>query len=62
MIKTGIIRGLDDSGRVVLPKDIRKMCGLKENDFVELFTDRKHNIILKKYNPIIKRRIDSEIK
>ena len=51
MKATGIIRRLDDLGRVVITKDLRKLCGLEEGDPVEFFIDNDHNIIIKKYNP-----------
>jgi stage V sporulation protein T len=50
MKATGIVRRIDDLGRVVLPKELRKNFGIAEGDPVEIFTD-KNTIILRKYNP-----------
>ena len=47
MKSTGIIRRIDDLGRVVIPKEIRKNLNIKENDSLEIFIDGE-NIILKK--------------
>ncbi len=46
----GIVRHVDDLGRVVLPKEIRRRLGIKEGDPVELFTE-DGCIIIKKYQP-----------
>jgi transcriptional pleiotropic regulator of transition state genes len=50
MKPTGIVRGIDELGRVVLPKSLREVLDIKEKDSVEIFTDGDC-IILKKYNP-----------
>ncbi|NFI95613.1 AbrB/MazE/SpoVT family DNA-binding domain-containing protein [Clostridium botulinum] len=51
MKATGITRKVDDLGRITIPKEIRKVFGIKENETpLEIFTD-EGNIILKKYNP-----------
>ena len=47
----GIIKRLDDLGRIAIPKELQKMCKLEENDPIEIFIDEDYNIILKKYNP-----------
>ena len=47
----GIIRRIDDLGRVVIPKEIRRNMGLKEGDPLEIYTDRDGTIIFKKYTP-----------
>ncbi len=52
MKATGIVRRVDDLGRVVVPKEIRKTLKIREGDPVEIFTDREGQIILKKYSPI----------
>ena len=49
---TGIVRRIDDLGRVVIPKEIRKTLRIKEGTPLEIFTDREGEIILKKYSPI----------
>lgn len=53
MKSTGIIRRIDDLGRVVIPKEIRKNLNIKENDSLEIFIDGE-NIILKKYSNLSK--------
>lgn len=50
MIATGIVRRIDDLGRVVVPKEVRRELGIKEGDALELFRDGK-SIIFKKYFP-----------
>lgn len=52
MKATGIVRRIDDLGRVVIPKEIRKTLRIRESDPLEIFTDREGEIILKKYSPI----------
>ena len=52
MKATGIVRRIDDLGRVVIPKEIRKTLKIKEGTPLEIFTDRDGQIILKKYSPI----------
>lgn len=52
MKATGIVRRIDDLGRVVVPKEIRRTLRIKEGDPLEIFTDREGEIILKKYSPI----------
>ena len=49
MKATGIVRRIDDLGRVVIPKEIRKVHRIKEGDPLEIFTDKEGEIILKKY-------------
>lgn len=48
---TGIVRRIDDLGRIVIPRDLRKSLKIKEGDAFELFIDNEGNIILKKYMP-----------
>lgn len=50
MKSTGIVRRIDELGRVVLPKELRKTYNLGLKDSVEIFTEG-NNIILKKYEP-----------
>ena len=52
MKATGVVRRIDDLGRVVIPKEIRKVHRIKEGDPLEIFTDSQGEIILKKYSPI----------
>ena len=47
---TGIVRRLDDLGRIVLPKELRTVLGIAERDLLEIYVDKK-NIILQKYVP-----------
>ncbi len=54
MKPTGIIRRIDDLGRVVIPKEVRKTAMLKEGDPLEIFLDKENNVLLKKYCPIDK--------
>ena len=50
MKSTGIVRKIDELGRVVLPKEIRDVLDIKEKDAIEIFTDND-KIILQKYQP-----------
>ena len=52
MKATGIVRRIDELGRVVVPKEIRRTLRIREGDPLEIFTDREGEIILKKYSPI----------
>lgn len=52
MKATGVVRRIDDLGRIVIPKEIRKTLRIKEGDPLEIFTDREGQVILKKYSPI----------
>ena len=52
MKATGIVRRIDDLGRVVIPKEIRRTLRIREGDPLEIFTDREGKVILKKYSPI----------
>ena len=52
MKATGIVRRIDELGRVVIPKEIRRTLKIREGDPLEIFTDREGEIILKKYSPI----------
>ena len=52
MKATGIVRRIDDLGRIVIPKEIRRTLHIRESDPVEIFTDREGQVILKKYSPI----------
>lgn len=50
MQATGIIRRIDDLGRIVIPKEIRRNMGIREGDPLELWTDRDGSVIFKKYD------------
>ena len=53
MKATGIVRRIDDLGRIVVPKEIRRTLRLREGTPLEIFTDREGEIILKKYSPMM---------
>ena len=53
MKATGIVRRIDDLGRVVIPKEIRRTLRLREGTPLEIFTAREGEIILKKYSPMV---------
>ena len=50
MKATGIVRRIDDLGRIVIPKEIRRAIRIYEGDPLEIFFDTDHNIVLKKYH------------
>ena len=52
MKATGIVRRIDDLGRVVIPKEIRRTMRIREGDPLEIYTDREGGVIFKKYSPI----------
>ena len=52
MKATGIVRRIDELGRIVIPKEIRRTLHIRESDPLEIYTDREGQIILKKYSPI----------
>lgn len=52
MKATGIVRRIDDLGRVVIPKEIRRVMRIREGDPLEIFTNRDGEVIFKKYSPI----------
>ncbi|MFT8872652.1 MAG: stage V sporulation protein T [Sporolactobacillus sp.] len=52
MKATGIVRRIDDLGRVVIPKEIRRTLRIREGDPLEIFVDHGGEVILKKYSPI----------
>ena len=52
MKATGLVRRIDDLGRVVIPKEIRRTMRIREGDPLEIFTDRDGEVIFKKYSPI----------
>lgn len=52
MKATGIVRRIDELGRVVVPKEIRRTLKIREGDPLEIYTDRDGGVILKKYSPV----------
>ena len=52
MKATGIVRRIDDLGRVVIPKEIRRTMRIREGDPLEIYTDSDGEVIFKKYSPI----------
>ena len=52
MKATGIVRRIDDLGRVVIPKEIRRTMRIREGDPLEIFTASDGEVIFKKYSPI----------
>ena len=52
MKATGIVRRIDDLGRVVIPKEIRRTLRIREGDPLEIYTDINGEVIFKKYSPI----------
>ncbi len=52
MKATGIVRRIDDLGRVVIPKEIRRTMRIREGDPLEIYTDREGEVIFKKYSPV----------
>lgn len=52
MKATGIVRRIDDLGRVVIPKEIRRTLRLKEGEPLEIFTENGGEVVFKKYSPV----------
>ena len=52
MKATGVVRRIDDLGRIVLPKELRRTMRIKEGESLEIYTDGTDRIILKKYSPV----------
>lgn len=52
MKATGIVRRIDDLGRVVIPKEIRRTMRIREGDPLEIYTNSDGEVIFKKYSPI----------
>ena len=50
MKATGIVRRIDDLGRVVIPKEIRRTMRIREGDPLEIYTSRDGEVIFKKYS------------
>lgn len=60
MQSTGITRKVDELGRIVIPKEIRRNFGIEEKDFLEIFTEGG-NIILRKYEPANENKIRTQV-
>ena len=54
MKATGIVRRMDELGRIVIPKEMRKSLRIKEGDNLEIYITEEENIVLKKYSQIKK--------
>ena len=52
MKATGIVRRIDDLGRVVIPKEIRRTMRIREGDPLEIFTNKEGEVIFKKYSAV----------
>ena len=52
MKATGVVRRIDDLGRIVLPKELRRTMRIKEGESLEIYTDGIDQIVLKKYSPV----------
>lgn len=52
MKATGIVRRIDDLGRVVIPKDIRRTAHFREGDPLEIFLDDQNGVVFRKYSPL----------
>ena len=52
MKATGIVRRIDDLGRVVIPKEIRRTLRIREGDPLEIFTDAQGGVVFRKYSPV----------
>ncbi len=52
MRATGVVRRIDDLGRIVIPKEIRRTMRMREGDPLEIFTEASGEIVLKKYSMI----------
>lgn len=52
MKATGVVRRIDDLGRIVIPKEIRKSLRIREGDSLEIYTDGSDSIVLKKYSHV----------
>ena len=60
MKATGIVRRIDDLGRVVIPKEIRKTLKVKEGMPLEIYTDKEGGIVLRKFMPFSEMSVLSE--
>lgn len=53
MKATGIVRRIDELGRIVIPKEIRRTLRIREGEPLEIYTQSEGSIVLKKYSPIV---------
>ena len=53
MKATGIVRRIDELGRVVIPKEIRRTQRIRQGDALEIFTDSNGEVVFKKYSPLL---------
>ena len=61
MKATGIVRRVDDLGRIVIPKEIRRSLGIREGDPLEIFLDEQGGIVLKPYVLDVGRMLENAI-
>jgi len=54
MKATGVVRRIDELGRIVIPKEIRRTLRIHEGENIEIYIDEKENIVLKKYSAMKK--------
>lgn len=52
MKATGVVRRIDDLGRIVIPKELRRTMRIKEGDSLEIFIETSDKIVLRKYSPV----------
>ncbi|MBQ7646622.1 MAG: AbrB/MazE/SpoVT family DNA-binding domain-containing protein, partial [Clostridia bacterium] len=52
MKATGIVRRIDDLGRVVIPKEIRRTMRIRDGEPLEIFTNNEGEVVFKKFSPI----------
>jgi AbrB family transcriptional regulator (stage V sporulation protein T) len=52
MVPTGIVRRVDDLGRIIIPKKIRRIMKIHEGDPLEIFIDGDGSVTFKKYSPL----------
>ncbi|UED81915.1 AbrB/MazE/SpoVT family DNA-binding domain-containing protein [Lysinibacillus sp. CD3-6] len=60
MLSTGITRKVDELGRIVIPKELRRNFGIEEKDSLEIFTEGD-NIVLRKYEPVSEGKIRTQL-
>ena len=53
MKATGIVRRIDELGRVVIPKEIRRTQRIRQGDALEIFTAADGQVVFKKYSPLV---------
>lgn len=56
MKATGIVRKIDELGRIVIPKEIRKTMRIKEGEALEIYVEKTGEVVLKKYDPMSERK------